>query len=370
MKASSVRAGRRRGLGRPRRALGSSRQAASAAIGSAFVRFLRGHARAPVEDLLRDAGLRDAQLADPDATVELAAVQRLITRAADVTGDPGIGVRFAARVPWRDLGVLGFVLLHSPTLGAALANAARYVSLHNNAARITLDVDGDAAIVAYDVRGPHRPDQGAELTLAVLTRLCREGCGRPGWAPREVRFRHRAPASPTLQRRFFAAPLRWQQGLDALVLDAKDLRVPMATAEDGLLPILLRHADESLARMPRADDFTDDVRAAIASALRDGDANVARVAAALGTSARTLQRRLAEHGRRFGDVVDDTRLALARRYLADPALSLTETAFLVGYHDLSAFSRAFRRWTGETARAARQRATAAAASSARRRSAR
>jgi AraC-like DNA-binding protein len=62
-----------------------------------------------------------------------------------------------------------------------------------------------------------------------------------------------------------------------------------------------------------------------------------------------VQRRLAADELSFKAVVDETRLALAERYLADPALSLTETAFLLGYSDLSAFSRAFRRWTGRTA---------------------
>jgi AraC-like DNA-binding protein len=358
MRSRRVASRRSAPLDRARRRLGSSRQArpvARAAIGAAFVRYLRAHHAAAVAAILRDARVDPASLDAPDAAIDLAALQRLLAGAARTTGDAAIGVRFAAQVPWSELGVLGFVLLHSPTVGAALGNAARYASLQNSAARITLTVDAGAAIVAYDVHGPERPDQGAELTLALLTRICREAQGR-GWAPREIQLRHRAPADPRPQREYFAAPLRYGEPTDALLLDAADLRRPMHAADAALLPILLRHADDCLARMPRTDDLTADVRAAIATALRGGDASIAAVAAALATTPRTLQRRLADQGQRFAAIVDATRFALARRYLADPALSLTETAFLVGYHDLSAFSRAFRRWTGETALAARRRA--------------
>jgi AraC-like DNA-binding protein len=357
MRPRRVASRRRAPLDRARRGLGTSRQRplARAALGAAFVRFLRLHHAAAVTPILRDARVEPALRDDPDATVDLAVLHRLLAGAARALGDPAIGVRFAAQVPWSELGVFGFVLLHSPTLGAALASAGRYVALQNSAARLDLTVDGGVATVTYDVRGVDRPDQGAELTLAMVVRVGREAHGG-GWAPREVHLRHRAPADPAAQRAYFAAPLRFGAPADALLLDAADLRRPMRAADPALLPILLRHADDCLARMPRADDLTADVRAAIAAALRDGDASIATVAAGLATTPRTLQRRLAEQGQRFAAVVDATRLALARRYLADPALTLTETAFLLGYHDLSAFSRAFRRWTGETALAARRRA--------------
>jgi AraC-like DNA-binding protein len=126
-----------------------------------------------------------------------------------------------------------------------------------------------------------------------------------------------------------------------------------------LLPILMRHADECLAKMPSADDFVGNVRRLVIASLASEEVTIEGIAARVGLSARSLQRRLQESDSSFKDVVDEARLALARRYLDDPALTLTEAAFLLGYSELSAFSRAFRRWTGTTAVAYRNRAKSA-----------
>jgi AraC-like DNA-binding protein len=90
------------------------------------------------------------------------------------------------------------------------------------------------------------------------------------------------------------------------------------------------------------------VRRAVIAAISTGDPTIDNVAGRLGQSVRSLQRRL-QADRSFKELVEETRLDLAQRYLADPELTLTETAFLLGYSDLSAFSRAFKRWTGKTA---------------------
>lgn len=89
-------------------------------------------------------------------------------------------------------------------------------------------------------------------------------------------------------------------------------------------------------------------------ALGSGELTIDAVAAQHGISPRSLQRRLREHGLSFKELVAETRLALSRRYLEDTSISLTEAAFLLGYADLSAFSRAFRRWTGQSALAFRR----------------
>jgi len=105
----------------------------------------------------------------------------------------------------------------------------------------------------------------------------------------------------------------------------------------------------------RGTDVIADVRREVIEAIGQGEASIEVVAEALALSPRSLQRRLREHDLSFKDVVAEARLALAHRYLDDPTISLTDAAFLLGYSDLSAFSRAFRRWTGASPRTARQR---------------
>jgi AraC-like DNA-binding protein len=100
--------------------------------------------------------------------------------------------------------------------------------------------------------------------------------------------------------------------------------------------------------LPRETDFLADVRRAIADAIRDGDPRLARVAAKLAMSPRSLQRHLEEEGAVFKALVDDTRLRFALGYLRDRGHTLTEIAFLLGYSEVSALNRAFKRWTGVT----------------------
>ena len=100
--------------------------------------------------------------------------------------------------------------------------------------------------------------------------------------------------------------------------------------------------------MPREDELLASVRRAIAESMRDGDPRLVRVAKKVAMSSRTLQRRLNEYGVDFKKLADDTRRRFALSYLRDRKQTLTEVAYLLGYSDLSAFNRAFKRWTGST----------------------
>jgi AraC-like DNA-binding protein len=312
-----------------------------------LVAMLDRHGRGAVDGLLATTGLRRGELDDPDTLVNLRRCVELVEAAAAL--DPDIGLRYAGEMSWKDLGALGYVLLHSPTLGAAFGNLRRYITINQSRGGIELEVGARVSRVLRPT-DPAFGDglQVALLSLGLYTRLARDGLGEPGWTPRAVELRHPRPRAVASYQRFFGAPLSFGHGRDALVLATAELRRPFRTADADLLPILLRHADESLARMPAAGDLAAAVRRLVIDALTAGDATIERVADGLGLSARSLQRRLQETGVSYQALVDATRLDLARRYVADPALSLTETAFLLGYADLSAFSRAFRRWTGKS----------------------
>ena len=125
-----------------------------------------------------------------------------------------------------------------------------------------------------------------------------------------------------------------------------------------LLPIIERHLDELLAKPDAGHAWLGDVRSAIASSVCDGHPGIRAVARRLGLSVRTLQRRLGEQRTVFKTLVEDVRRELALRYLADGRTRLTDVAFLVGYSELSAFGRAFKRWTGSTPHAVRRNLTA------------
>jgi AraC-like DNA-binding protein len=199
----------------------------------------------------------------------------------------------------------------------------------------------------------------AEFAFATTVSHLRMALGST-WSPREVLFAAPPPASDAVHRRFFGCPVRFDVAASTIVLDAADLALPMQRPDAELGRVLERHADHLLGALGGTRDFLDDVRRAIVVALPDANATVARTARQLGVSVRTLQRRLQEHGESFDGLYDQTRRALARRYLDDPGVSIQETAHLLAFGDLRGFYRAFKRWEGRTPAEYRRQARAAA----------
>ena len=305
--------------------------------------------------ILERAGI--ASELPPDGLLAFEAGVTVLEEAARVSRRDDVGVRFARQLPWADLGVLGYVLLNAPTVGAAIAHLRRYFAIQQTAGVFSLEVDGVTAHVRYALRlPPHDPArQHALAILTMLLRLVRDGLRDPAWAPDEVTLPHPPPAQASDELAFFGAPIRYGAEVASLGFPAEVLRRAMATADPGLFPILVRHADECLAKLPPLEDDTlGEVRRLVASMLGNTTITIEDVAARMTTSVRTVQRQLQEHGQSFKHLVDDVRATMAQRHVADPAVTMTEAAFLLGYSDLSSFSRAFRRWTGQSAQAYRR----------------
>jgi|SRR5438093_3220893 len=313
------------------------------------------------ERVLAAAGVTAADFADPDRPIEVQIALRLIDAAAHEVGDDRFGLHAGSLMDYGALGVLMYAVLNAPTVGTALRNFERYARSHFRGPRIRLETDGDEARLELmlDVADSVPRRQHAEASAVVGLRIMRRLIGRD-WRPRRVLFGHDSPRDVSEHERIFGAPLRFRQGVHVgLVFDARDLERPVPDADRRLLPIIERHLDELLAKPDPRDAWLGEVRSAIASSICDGRLGIQAVARRLGQSVRTLQRRLGEQGIVFRTLVEDVRRELALRYLADRRTRLTDVAFLVGYSELSAFGRAFHRWTGSTPLAMRRRLTTA-----------
>ena len=162
-----------------------------------------------------------------------------------------------------------------------------------------------------------------------------------------MRFAHRAPRDAREHERFFGAPLRFATGENALVLPVALSTCPVVAPDPSLLSLLDRYAADRLGE-PRAATFADRARAALSEELQAGNVTAHGLAARLKVSVRTLHRTLAAEGTSYRRLLDQLRLDTAERHLLDDRVSVAEVAFLVGFSELSAFHRAFKRWTGST----------------------
>ena len=289
----------------------------------------------------------DSKLLDPDATVPMSACVGLLADGVRATGDDNLGLHVAEHAELGSFDVHFYAMVSSPTLGAAFERVCRYQRLIHETSQVRLEKSGDRALLSHRLPGGiAAPRQTAELLLAAWVRAGRVAT-RTRWSPAEVRFAHRAPRDSRDHERFFGAPLRFATGENALVLPAALLDLPCRRTDPSLLSLLDRYAADRLG-VRQAATFADRARAALSEELQAGNVTAQGVAARLGVSIRTLHRSLAAEGASYRRLLDQLRLDIAERHLIDDRMSVAEIAFLVGFSEISAFHRAFKRWTGRT----------------------
>lgn len=299
--------------------------------------------------VLSSLGLTRQAISNPMGVIPSSDFARLLEAAAQATRDDCFGLHFAEHYQPKNIGPVTYVVLNSPTFAAGIENVARYLHAHNEAARVTFAVEGDRAYVRHELAdlSIEVPRQHNEYSLVVGLNTVRLMAGSR-WAPAEVQFSHPAPVDSSEHVRVFRAPVSFGCPTNALVVEREFFDRPVPAADKRLYPILRRYLDRVLEEMPREEGLLVAVRRAIGEAMRDGDPTLAQVAKKVVSSPRTLQRQLKNHGVEFKKLVDDTRHRFSLNYLRDPKHTLTEIAYLLGYSEVSAFNRAFKRWTGST----------------------
>jgi len=253
-------------------------------------------------------------------------------------------------VPANAYELLDFVTQSAPNVGEAMRRGTRYFRVMSEAATIDLVIDGDRASIVHrwiDDRRPP-PRHASECFFAILMARWARLTGGP-WPLMRVAFMHPRPKDVTTHARLFRAPFAFDAEANRLTFKAALLETPLLTANPDLHAMLVRHADGMLAELPASDGYVDRARHAVAQSVRTGDAAGARaIASRLNTSARTLQRALAAEGTSLRVLVREARRELALRELERGTLSIEEIGFLSGFENMSAFCRAFRKWTGTT----------------------
>ena len=313
-----------------------------------------------VKPVLRQARLQPYQIAREDGWLPYLAHAALFESAAKALDDPFYGMHAARKVEPRDLGALAYVGLASRTLGEALSNFERYSRIHTEAWSLNVAQEGKVTALEltpakaefYDYR------QATEVLIAGFIHVYQSLLGEP-LAPQAIHFVHgleRETDSATY-RELLGCPVEFNHNRCQIVLARQQLSLPITTADDRLLRILKTHCDMVLSRHnPPSTGLTSRIEREIVDHLAHGKARAETIAGRLGMAGRTLHRRLAEEGTSFTALNEILRRELAHKYIRDATIPLQEIAFLLGYAGQSAFSVAFKRWTGKTPKQARSEA--------------
>jgi len=297
--------------------------------------------------LLTEAGFDPQLFDDPDNEVSYAARSRLFAYCAAETGCQHLGLLVGQQGGLHSLGLMGLLVKYSPDVETALRSLVHYLHLHVRGAGATLAVNGDAAMLSYDIHQPliEGADQVGDGAVAVMFNIMRALCGRY-WKPVEARFAHRKPKIVGPFRRFFRAPLRFDAEENALVFSADWLKHHLPNIDPQLRHLLQKHIDTLAVK--HGEDFSEQVRSVLRTALLTGHAKADQVAALFSMHSRTLNRRLIDWGTSFQKLVEEGRFKIARQMLEGSAKGISEIATSLDYADASAFTRAFRRWSGTT----------------------
>jgi AraC-like DNA-binding protein len=308
-----------------------------------------GIATAP---LLLDAGLKKYQLNRDRGWIPYECHALLMEAAAREMDDLYYGLNLARRIDPRDFDALAYIGLSSATLEDALLNLERYLSVHTEA--WTLDLEMQSRSVGLHLTPAH-PDlyshvQAAECGAAAMINAYQFFLADK-LVPLEVHFVH--ALDPNRSKAYIeeqlGCPVGFNQNRSQIILDRKLMLLPIATADDRLLRILKRHCEQVLKdREPQPSNLVTDIRQTIVKLLPSGQAKADTIATELGLTLRTMHRRLAERGLSFTEIHNDICRDLAERYINEERLNFQQVAFLLGYADQSAFSVAFKRWTGRT----------------------
>lgn len=301
------------------------------------------------DSLIKEVGLKRTEVADPDARVSYAAVLGLIERAASTLGDASYGLRLGADQEARDSGLLGFVVLNSPTLLDAITNIQRYFHVVCEGEDIEVERMGPHVTLRFRETDPALRGlrQNSDYIAAVVVRACRD-MTRKSISPVRAEFMHGRPNAKVDYAQYLGCPVKFHAEWDALVYSAEMMRLPVIGADGTLFRVLERACLKILGPAPKKQDIRHDVRELAIDRLAKGTAQFDEVARELNMSPKTLERRLANLGTTFSILLDDVRSGLAKRYLADTDLRLEQIAYLTGYSEPPALVRAFKRWTGTT----------------------
>lgn len=314
-------------------------------IASRFLADVLQDAGIDVDGLLAPSGLDRVALSAPDTALPLATFRELWARAAAI--DSAIGITLVERFPPGQMHVLAHLAMRSATVGAAIADCCRYAGVTSPMDEVRLELTGDLARFSYTCHapGPANPWM-AEHYLSMTTLFFERGAGRP-LPLRRARFAAAMQAPAAEYRRRFGLDPQFESDSNLLEFDAAALAWPLLTHDAYLHGILERVAEARNAAA--VDPLLEQVRGGIARALLRGETPaMAAVAASCGSGERALRAQLAKQATTFRDVLDEVRRDLARDHLAR-GLSVTETAYLLGFTEPAALQHACRRWFGRAA---------------------
>ncbi|GAA5016998.1 AraC family transcriptional regulator [Acinetobacter puyangensis] len=308
---------------------------------------------ADVDRVFGISGINPELLSSPTLSLQLPNYCKVLEQAAQISGCDNFGLHYGQQFQPKSLGLIGYIALCSPTLESALRNMSDYFHLHQKDTLTQMVDHGDCWRIDYQVQHGAilTRRQDAELTLGMFMNVIRAVLGTH-YSPRAIHFEHTRPEFWQEHSKLFNAPVYFNQPFNSIIIVKKDMLYSMPTSDPLLLTMMLDTL-KLLNLSGQIQNLPDQVRSHIQLELSQGEPSLDKISEDLGISSCILTRRLKLEGLTFTALVDGVRCELAQYYIQQKNIPISEMAFLLGYSEVSAFSRAFKRWFGVNPRQCR-----------------
>ncbi len=291
-------------------------------------------------------GFSSEALTDPDLRIAADRHYHLWEYAEAITGDPAVGLHAGQMVDPDRMGLVGHVFFNCDTLGEAVIQYARLQRLINESVKLTFEQDGDQAVLSWQADSPgHYCRQDMDRTLASVLARTRHFI-HPDIVADWVEIAHPKPVYAEEYRKLLGGPVRFGCQKTRIAFSSDYLSHPIPHRNPYVYSAVLKQVNTLLARIQSRRTFGRKIRRLISQQMSTERIDADTLARQCHMSRQTLYRRLKKEGLGFHELVEDVRKDKALRYVASDRYALGEIAFLLGFSELSAFSRAFKRWTG------------------------
>ncbi|TXS92949.1 AraC family transcriptional regulator [Parahaliea maris] len=298
-------------------------------------------------DLMHEAGISPRLLDDPDHFIPYRAYCQLMDLAAQTTKTPEFGLLLGDKRNLSNLGLFGVALQQAKSQAEAIEVSRRFLHTHNQCSEYTFQTDNGISQLTHTTKlAQHYPHIQAKLkSMGVANSILKLLHGKD-WRPIEV-WLDIAPVGDRKKiQRIFAAPVVFNQPESSILFYEQPIADAFFNTEKNSYLQKVVHQYLEKSSQTETGRISDQVTALIKTTLMSGQCSKQSLAELLALHPRTLQRKLAAEGTDFRMLLNKVRKESAQHYLQSTSMSLSEIAEVLGYTDLSAFSRAFKQWCG------------------------
>jgi len=312
---------------------------------------MRNKAMADTDSFLKQLQIDKDTLVDDEGLMPMSQFVMIIEEAAKYIDDVNLGLHYYQNIDFRRLGIFGYVLLNSTTIGEAFSFSSRYYCLFQQGMEYKLLIEGNTASLTYNITTKNFPKsrQDAEMTLMGAVTLVRV-LYNATWQPTAVHFSHQAPDDISEHIKLLGSNIHFNKPVNRLFFEKKLLDVSVHDVDLQLKKSLSTTMEQllSVSQQQLEQDWLHTFQEKIIESLGGGVPKINDIAEQMFMSKRTLQRKLTNDGLSFLGVIESIRYKLASNYLSASEMLLQDIAIVLGYSDVSSFSRAFKRWTNMT----------------------